>query len=432
MHKVNRGWETGVGSLQWLVFLLANALTLPIVIGEVFQLPPEEIAGLMQRTFFVVGLTSFLQGWLGHRLPIADGPAGLWLGVFVILGEAAVRQGSDPLTTLRLLEGAMIITGAILFVFGAFRWVERMLVLFTPLVTGSYLLLLAIQLSGVFLKGMLGISETTTEIQPSFTVTALAVFIAVFALSVWGRGRLKSYAVLIGIGVGWAAFTIIGWEANPLTANTWIKVPEMFAWGWPNWDAGLAVSSILVAFVLMSNTVASVAAIEQATKGTSEVDRQKLNRGGLIGGIANAASSLFSTVGMVPLSVSAGFIRMTGQTRMVPFLMACAALAIISFVPYISAFLAMLPGPIAYAALLASFAQMIGIGMNTILQVPLDERRLTILGLTLSLGTAVMFLPPGVFNALPSVLQYILGNGLLAGTLIALVLEQVWRKSDTV
>ncbi len=150
-------WQDGLGALQWFVFLLANAMALPIVIGEIFQLQPADVAGLMQRTFFVVGITSFLQGWIGHRLPIADGPAGIWLGVFVIIGEMAVRQGSDLTFTLQSLQGGMLVTAGILIFLGVLGWIQKLLRFFTPLVTGTYLLLLAIQLSGVFLQGMLGI-----------------------------------------------------------------------------------------------------------------------------------------------------------------------------------------------------------------------------------------------------------------------------------
>ena len=51
----NSKLDTGIGSLQWFIFLLANSLTIPIIVGQVFQLSPVEISGLMQRTFLIVG-----------------------------------------------------------------------------------------------------------------------------------------------------------------------------------------------------------------------------------------------------------------------------------------------------------------------------------------------------------------------------------------
>ncbi|RAT96771.1 purine/pyrimidine permease [Brevibacillus sp. Leaf182] len=417
--------ETGIGSLQWFVFLLANSLTLPIVIGQAYQLPADEIAGLMQRTFMVVGLSSFLTAWLGHRLPIPDGPAGIWLGVFVLMGELAASQGTDQSVTLQLLEGGMLVTGTILIIIGATGLMDRMLTLFTPLVTGAYLMLLAFQLSGVFLKGMIGVSTTSSEINPVNVVIAFAVFALVLSLSIWGKGWLKSYAVLIGIIMGWLAFALVNGSGSVPTASSIVLLPEIFAWGLPRLDGGMAVSAVIVAFVLVTNIIASMAAMQQVLGGKPE--KQALNRGGLMGGVANVLSSVFSSVGVVPLSIAAGFVRMTGQSRLLPFFIACLALTAVALVPSIYSFLSLLPGPVAYAAMLASFTQMVGIGLSAVLKVPLDERRLTILGVSLSFGIGVMFLPQAIFSALPTVLQYVLGNGLMVGMLLSLLLEHSWR-----
>ena len=61
----NSKLDTGIGSIQWFIFLLANSLTIPIIVGQVFQLSPVEISGLMQRTFFVVGIIFFISRVVG-------------------------------------------------------------------------------------------------------------------------------------------------------------------------------------------------------------------------------------------------------------------------------------------------------------------------------------------------------------------------------
>lgn len=431
----NSKLDTGIGSLQWFIFLLANSLTIPIIVGQVFQLYPVEISGLMQRTFLVVGVSSLLSGWLGHRLPIPDGPAGIWLGVFVLMGQMAVAQGLDKTGSLQLLEGAMLLTGVFLIIVGLTGWMNKLLKLFTPLVNGVYLTILGFQLSGMFLKGMIGVSDTSTKIQPGIVIISFAIFMLVLALSVWGKGWLKSYAVLIGMVVGSIAFIVVNGSQPMPKSSSIISLPDVFAWGIPKLDAGMFVSSIMVAFVLISSIIASVAAMlqvfgEKATEHTNEkVDRTKgaLKSSGIISGINTMLSSIFSTVGVVPFSVAAGFVRMTGQSRMLPFFIASIALALISFFPKVYSLLAMLPGPVAYAAMLASFTSMAGIGISSVLKEPLDQRRLTILSTALSLGTGVMFLPQALFTALPTVLQYVFSNGVMVGMLVALIFEQIWR-----
>ncbi len=433
----NTKLDTGIGSLQWFIFLLANSLTIPIIVGQVFQLSPVEISGLMQRTFLVVGVSSLLSGWLGHRLPIPDGPAGIWLGVFVLMGQMAVAQGIGKTGgSLQLLEGAMLLTGVFLIIIGLAGWMNKLLKLFTPLVNGVYLTILGFQLSGMFLKGMIGISNSSTKIQPGVVIISFVIFIFVLALSVWGKGWLKSYAVLIGMVVGSIAFVLVnGSQPMPKTSSI-ISLPDVFAWGIPKLDAGMFVSSIMVAFVLISSIIASVAAMlqvfgEKGTGHTNEKEERKkgsLKSSGIISGINTILSSVFSTVGVVPFSVAAGFVRMTGQSRMRPFYIASIVLAVISFFPKVYSLLAMLPGPIAYAAMLASFTSMAGIGISSVLKEPLDQRRMTILSTALSLGTGVMFLPQAVFSALPTVLQYVFSNGVMVGMLVALIFEQIWRQ----
>jgi len=432
----NTKLDTSIGSLQWFIFLIANSLTIPIIVGQVFQLSPLEISGLMQRTFLVVGVSSLLSGWLGHRLPIPDGPAGIWLGVFTLMGQMAVIQGVDKAGgSLQLLEGAMLLTGVFLIIVGVTGWMNKLLKLFTPLVNGVYLTILGFQLSGMFLKGMIGVSDTSTKIQPGIVILSFAIFILVLALSVWGKGWLKSYAVLIGMVVGSIAFILFfGSQPMPKTSSI-ISLPDIFAWGMPKLDGGMFVSSIMVTFVLISSIIASVAAMKQvfsekANESTHDNALRKegsLKSSGIISGIGTILSSVFSTVGVVPFSVAAGFVRMTGQSRLLPFFIASISLAVISFFPKVYSLFAMLPGPIAYAAMLASFTSMAGIGISSVLKEPLDQRRLTILSTALSLGTGVMFLPHAVFSALPTVLQYVFSNGVMVGMLVALIFEQIWR-----
>ncbi|MEC2078399.1 purine/pyrimidine permease, partial [Metabacillus fastidiosus] len=191
---------------QWFIFLLASSIAFPIVIGNVFHLSIDEISELMQRTFFVVGISSFIQGWIGHRYPIADGPAGSWVSVFVILAGLTIQQGQDTRETLQLLEGGLIVAGILLLILGLTGLVNKLLFLFTPLVTGSFLLMLALQLSGVFLEGMLGIKEEAASLDYGTVAVSFIVFILVILLSIKGKGWIKSYAVLIGILSGWLLY----------------------------------------------------------------------------------------------------------------------------------------------------------------------------------------------------------------------------------
>lgn len=426
-----RVFKTGIFSVQWFVFLVANSLILPIVVGQIFHLSSSEIIGLIQRMFFVVGISSLITGWFGHRLPIADGPAGIWVGIFVLMGQLAASQGSDPKHMLQLLEGGMLITGLAVVLISLLGWVRIMLRVFTPLVTGVYLIMLTLQLSGTMLKGMVGLNgaSASVSVDPTSIILSFAVFLLVLALSIWGKSWMRSYAVLFGVIAGWAAYACVSGVGTISKSASLFRAPELFAWGMPAMNSGMLVTSIIVAFILTSSVIASRSAMELVADQTQPESREKsLNHGGIAAGLSNVFCSLFAAIGVVPLTISAGFVRLTGQRNMRPFYYACALLILVSFVPGIYSVLSLLPAQVANAAMLASFAQMIGIGMRSILKEALDERRLTILGLALSFGTGVMFLPQDLFNTLPALFQYLLGNGVMVGMIVALALEQAWRE----
>ena len=271
-----------MGTLQWFIFLLANSIALPIVVGGLFHLTTEEIFYLM-RVRFCSWYIFFLQGWLGHRLPIADGPAGSWVGVFTVLAYATA--GQDQLhSTLQILELGMIISGIILIGLGVTGFIGRILFLFTPLVTGTFLLLLCLQLSGVFLKGMLGITATISQIDGFTAMIAFSIFLFVIILSSFGKGFVKSYAVLIGLISGWIIFLIAGKVTIPSQVTHFVQLPHIFAWGLPKWNTGMAVSSFVMVCILVSNTVATIIAINQATIHKATIEQKQLKDGTWVGG----------------------------------------------------------------------------------------------------------------------------------------------------
>ena len=115
----------------------------------------------------------------------------------------------------------------------------------------------------MFLKGMIGVSDTSTKIQPRHCDSFFRYLFFSTCTFCLGKGWLKSYAVLIGMVVGSIAFILVfGSQPMPKMSSI-ISLPDVFAWGIPKLDAGMFVSSIMVAFVLISSIIASVAAMQQ-------------------------------------------------------------------------------------------------------------------------------------------------------------------------
>ncbi|WP_077623599.1 purine/pyrimidine permease [Sediminibacillus massiliensis] len=418
-------------TLQWFIFLLASSVALPIVIGSLFDMDFNQLAGLMQRTFFVVGIASLLQSVIGHRLPIMEGPAGLWISIFSVMAVTGSQQGLSSMETLQTIETAMLFTGIFLLLFGVFKFAEKLLPLFTPLATGSFLFLLTVQLSGTFLEGMLGIQQKVEAIHGTEALLAFLTFFIVLGLSLFAKGWLGSYAVLIGIGIGWISYVLlVGPGAADKEAVSLFALPEVFSWGPPRLDWGVLPISFITAVILLSNIVASVVAASQSISGKASYSARQINRGSSMLGINHGAAGLFSAIANVPLATSAGFIKMTGQKRRKPFVYASILLIFISLFPPVVALLSAIPAPIANAAILATFVQLMGLGLSNIASEKLDNRRLTIIAVSFLFGIGIMFLPLEVFEELPALAQNLASNGLLVGTVLVIVMEQLWKDKE--
>ncbi|TFJ91787.1 purine/pyrimidine permease [Lentibacillus salicampi] len=422
--------NTTLETVQWFVFLLASSVALPIVIGSMFDMNFSEVSGLMQRTFFAVGVTSFLQGWLGHRLPIMEGPAGLWISIFSVMAITGASQGVSSGETLRTLETTMLFAGAFLALFGMFKLTQKLLHLFTPLVTGSFLFLLTVQLSGTFLEGMLGIQQEAGAIRVDEALLAFGTFFLVLGLSTFGKGWLRNYAVLIGIGVGWISYMLVAGQSGTPMNTAVFSVPEWFAWGPPKLDFSVIPIAFITAIILLSNLVASVVAVSQAVYGKPSYGYDQINRGSMFVGVTHGVSAAFSTIANVPLASSSGFINLTGQKRKAPFMYAAILLAVLAFFPPVVSFISGIPAPIANAALLATFVQLMGLGLSNIASEHLDSRRLTILGVSFLIGIGTMFLPSEVFEGMPSLVQNLASNGLLIGTVLVILMERLWKNNE--
>lgn len=415
--------------IQWFVFLLANAVAIPIVIGPLFDMSSIEVMQLMQRTFFIMGVACFLQGWIGHKMPIVDGPAGIWVSTFAVFaGTISTATGSAE-NSLRLLEMAMILTGIFLMLFGLFKISGKIISIFTPLVTGVFLTLLTVQLGGTFLQGMTGVAEYAV-IQIDATIVSFITFILVLVLSLFSHGWKKSYAVLIGIVVGWVVYELfIGTSSERPNGLQTISAPEWFAWGTPIWDWSLIPIALLTAVILLSNIVAALSAVTDVEE-KARVSYGDMNRSSFTLGVNHGISGIFSGIAVITLASSAGFLKLTGEKRIRPFLIASAVLILASFFPSMIYYLAQIPAPIANAALLATFVELMGLGIKNLFSNRLDDRNTTIITVSLLIGSGLMFFPADSFSGLSDMVRQVVSNGLLVGTAIAVILELIWKRPE--
>jgi len=415
-----------LSALQWMIVTVSSSVAVPLMIGDIYGLQPDEIGKLMQQTMFFIGLASLLQVWIGHRYPMMEGPAGLWWGIFIILAQIGTSIGLHPQEIGQSFQLGLIIAGILFLIFGGLGWVGKLQKWFTPIVSGTYMILLAISLCSNILTGMMGIGfQHSHEVQPGVAITSVAIV----ALVIWltKLERFSSFAVLFGMVAGWVLYAVMGWTEPVRPADQVFELPSLFFWGTPRWDWGIVLTSVLTGFVLLTNLVTSIVVMGKATQ--TEPTAKQYNRGGVFTGVSHILSGLSGVVGMIPLSLAAAVIQTTRMASRLPFMLAMGGIMVIGLFPAISHFLAALPTPVAYAAMFITYTKLLGFGLKDYASLKMDERTLTVGGSSLLVGIGIMFVPASAWQQLPPMVSFLFGNGLLLGVLVCLALEHlVFRK----
>lgn len=422
--------KTTISGLQWMAFMIAGSIVAPIAIADLFELNPLETTGLVQRTIFVLGVSSLLQGLLGHQLPINEGPAGLWWGVFAIYAGLSTTLFSSNMETLRGLEGAMIVSGVVFILLSVLKLIQVLAKLFTPVVLGVYLILLVLQLSGSFINGMLGVGYRGEGVDLPIALFSLLLVIFTFYLSKHKITWISQYSILISLAIGWVFFSILGFS-KPIDfhADTLIQLPTFFEFGMPIFDAGMITTAIFVTMLLLTNMIASIQVVDNVIEKQVEKKQRKVSfsRAGFVSGINQLLGGGLSAIGSVPISGAAGFIATTKLTSILPFLIGSILVLVSSLSPHIMTIFAGLPTPIGYSVTFVVFANMMSIAFSQFDQEKETSRIRLVIGISLLVGVGTMFVPAESFVGVPPILTSLLNNGLVLGSVTAIIVDQITK-----
>ncbi|GIN84141.1 purine permease [Heyndrickxia sporothermodurans] len=422
--------KTTISAIQWMAFMIAGAIAAPIAIADIYHLSPVETSAFVERTIFVLGIAGILQGVLGHRLPISEGPAGLWWGVFSIYAGFVGTLYTSNIETLRELSGGMILSGIFFFILSALGLIQKLAKLFTPTISFIYLFLLILQLSGSFMKGMLGLSSEVKQLQPVTALLCLVIILLTFYLGQVRIQWVKQFSIMMGMVIGWILFIIFGIAPTVTKSDSWISFPKILSFGIPKLDSGIIVTSFFITILLITNMIASIRVMEEVLKSKNPSNRYK--QAGFISGINQIAGGIFSSIGSVPISGSAGFVSQTGSKSIKPFILGSLIVTIISLLPPIMNIMSALPAPVGYSVTFVIFTKMVGLALAEIEKT--DDLQITYFsaGIAFLIGVGAMFLPPEAAVGFPVIVASLINNGLILGTAAGIMTEQFlrWKKKN--
>jgi xanthine/uracil permease len=426
MNKLSSS-ATLFASIQWLFFIFANTVVVPISIGDAFQLPPEQIAFAVRSSFMVTGLACLLQGWIGHRYPLLEGHSGIWWGLILSLSMTASSAGMTYQEVGGGLALGILLAGAATVLIGAFNLVPLLQRMFTPMVMNVYLLLLAVQLILIFFKGMLKVTEDGYLDLP-VSLFSMGILLLVAVINVKGKGLIGNFAILIGIMTGWILYVSLFPSAEPVSSTSFAI--SLFPWGKPQLQLGIVLTAFIAGLLNASNTLTSIRASEHLHGTTTQSSQYRWSF--TVTGMFTCLAAVLGLVPYAPFTSSIGFLESTRILDKKPFFIGGALFALLGIVPALGALFSTLPITVGSAVLFAAYLQLFGTALRSIQGYTFNSKTIYRLGFPALLGVSLMNVSPELFGNISIYVRPLVSNGLLMGILLSIVLEKTvnWEKYE--
>lgn len=415
-------WRTILYALQWLLIVLPLITVTSNIMASFLGLDIVESTALFQRFLLIVGVVTAAQCALGHRYPLIDGPsAALLLSVAVLADDG-----------LAVISGGMVAGGLMLAALGGFGLVGRLHGLFTDRVVGVVLLLISTTLLPFLYPMVIGITDSRPDGDPAVLVLSHLVILTIVLLSHWTKGFSRNLSIFIGVLLGFGGMFALGRVDLSMAASlAWFSPPDPFLGPMPRFTLPGMVSFLMAYVAVLINGLGSYFAVAEVV-GKEDMSR-RIERGVALTGGGGILAAALGVVGTVSYSLSPGVILVTRVGSRLPVFLCGLMLIGLAFLQKAGAVLASIPDAVIGGALFVTLAAQMGVGISVLIRDDrdLEVRDYLVIGLPLLLGTAASMLPAGFLGLFPPSTRALLGNGLIVGVVLVLLLEHVVLRKQT-
>ncbi|AIQ32950.1 MULTISPECIES: nucleobase:cation symporter-2 family protein [Paenibacillus] len=408
--------------LQHVLAMYAGAVIVPLVVGGALNLNGTQMAYLIAADLFTCGLATLLQimgsKYFGSGLPVVLGCT--FTAVSPII---AIASGSN----LPTAYGAIIISG--LFVVLAAPIYGKLLKFFPTVVTGSVVTIIGLSLIPVAMNNVAGGQGSADFGQPRNLLLALITLLVILAVNRLTTGFLRSVSVLVGLVVG----TVIGYAMgivhfSTVTTASWVSVAQPFYFGWPQFSITAIFTMIIVNIVSMVESTGVYFAVGKATD--QQVEQKQIVNGLRSEGLAIMLGGLFNAFPYTAFSQNVGLLSLTRvKTRNVIFA-AGGIMIVLGLLPKLAALTTVVPNAVLGGAMIVMFGSVAASGMSILSDVDLRKDGNLLIAacsIAVGLGSAVL---PSMFDQLPEFARMLLQNGIVSGSLTAIILNIFLSKTQ--
>ncbi|WP_207941463.1 nucleobase:cation symporter-2 family protein [Candidatus Enterococcus lowellii] len=404
--------------LQHLLAMYAGAVAVPLLIGTGLGMDAQQMTYLISMDIFMCGLATLLQltatKYFGIGLPVILGCAIQVVGPAIMIGSQA---------GIGALFGSIIVAGLFLILTAGIF--SKIRVLFPTIVTGTVITVIGLTLIPVAISKMGGGDVSMSNFgEPSYLIQAFVTIALIIGVQAFGRGFIRSIAVLIGLAGGTLLAYFMGnVNFSAISQAPVFQIPHPFYFGMPTFDLVSIVLMIIIVIVCMVESTGVYFALGDITE--QEVTGADLKRGYRTEGLAILLGGIFNTFPHTGFSQNVGLVQLSGIKTKLPIYFAAIFLIILGLFPKIGALAQVIPEPVLGGGMLVMFGMVAVAGMRMLAKVDFNnDRNLLIVAVSIGCGLGFNMMPQ-LFERLPQTLQLFTSNGIVMSSLTAVVLNLI-------
>ncbi|MFF8726166.1 nucleobase:cation symporter-2 family protein [Streptomyces sp. NPDC015171] len=416
-------------ALQHIAAMYAGVVTPPLIIGQACGLDIAARTRLIAASLLIAGLATILQtigvkNLVGNRLPFVNAASSA--GIAPILAIAETNRAGHQLPAI---YGAVMVAGAFCLLLGPFF--GRLLRFFPPLVTGVVITLIGVTLMPVPVTWAQGGDKSAADFG-AMRHLALAGFTLAVILLIqrFGKGFVKQVALLFGLLIGTLAAIPFGMaDFSGLASAPVAALPTPFAFGAPEFQPAAILSLCIVMLVLMTESAAGMLALGQICD--RGADGRTITRGLRTDGLATLLGPVFGGFPTSAFAQNVGVVSLTRVRSRYVVAVAGGSLLVLGAFPVLGAVVSLVPMPVLGGAGIVLFGSIAVSGIRTLSEAGLDDSSNIIL-VAVALGAGIIPLAAPTFYAgFPAWAQTVLGSGISAGALVAVLLNLFFHHLGT-
>lgn len=398
--------------LQHVLAMYAGALAVPMLVGAAIGLNPQQIAYLLAADLFTCGIATLIQSFgigknVGVKLPVIMGCSFISVAPMISIGKTS---------GLPVIYGAIICAGIFVVLISFFF--GKILKFFPSLVTGTVIMIVGLTLIPVAINDAAG-GYGPTHGEPKNFLLAAIVLVFIFIINRYFKGFMQATSILLGLMFGTIVASFMGMvDVTNVTNAGWFRVVTPFYFGLPKFEIVPIITMCLISLILMIEAVGVFLGVAKICE--KDLKREEIIRGLRGEGIAQIFGGIFNSFPYSTFSQNVGLVALSGIKSRYVTVCSGVILILLGVIPKVAAIATIIPHAVLGGATLAMFGMVAVSGIKILSDVDFNKTgNMLTVALALGVGLSSKF-APGTFDQLPYVLKFILDDGIVSGSVVAI------------